>query len=187
MSNATETAAAPKLSFDRVTCSRCGGSGRYSYCQTMNGKYGPETCFRCKGAGQTLTKKGEAASALLTRAYSKPAEELQPGDVVRSIGGRTWERVVRAYQQTAEDNTGYAHSENGPRYYFCVETERSSQCTFDPRGLYRVAQSAERKAVVMPLVAEYQELLTKAGKPRKATSARVAAILEELGVAPAAE
>ena len=182
MCNATETNAAPKLIFDHVTCTRCGGGGRYSFCQTMNGKYGPYTCFKCRGAGVTLTKKGFAASQLLTRAYSKPAEELQPGDLIRSIGGRRWERVVEVRQETEESNTGYAISNGVKMFYFTVETEVSRRHGFDPRELYRVAQSAERKAEVMPLVAEYQELLTKAGKPRKAHEARVEAILEALGV-----
>src|SRR5207249_1748734 len=47
------------LFFESETCSRCGGSGHYSYCQ----RYGT-TCFKCGGRTTVLTKRGEAAQRL---------------------------------------------------------------------------------------------------------------------------
>ena len=181
----TETKPADgRLTLETQTCSRCGGSGRYSYCQTMNGRYGPYTCFKCLGAGVVYTKRGAAARELLRVAFSKPAEDLKPGDVVKVSCASGWHTVVRAYQQTAEDNTGHAYADGKPRYYFCVETKRTSSCGFDPRELYRVAQTAEAKAHAFPLIREYQDLLTKAGKePKaKAKAARVAEIKSALGI-----
>src|SRR5215470_11209158 len=63
------------LLFENVPCSRCGGSGHYSYCQT----YGT-TCFKCAGDGATLTKRGAVAQAFLTQSRKRKAGEFQVGD-----------------------------------------------------------------------------------------------------------
>lgn len=65
---ATQTApTAPRAGLETVTCSRCCGSGNYSWCQ----RYGT-TCFKCGGRKAVLTKRGAAAAALLDRLRSKP-------------------------------------------------------------------------------------------------------------------
>ena len=42
--------------WETEVCSRCGGTGNFSYCMSHGTK-----CFRCKGNKITLTKRGEAA------------------------------------------------------------------------------------------------------------------------------
>lgn len=70
-----------RYGFPIQTCSRCGGSGRYSYCQM----YG-DRCFKCEGKGVTHTPKAHAlyqawASAL--RAHRNPTvADLKVGDGV---------------------------------------------------------------------------------------------------------
>lgn len=60
-------------------CSRCGGSGRYSWCQM----YG-DRCFGCNGSGQKATKLGAAASEALNEwrdtVGAKLPRELTVGD-----------------------------------------------------------------------------------------------------------
>ena len=42
-----------KLKYHRETCSRCGGTGQYSYCSA----YGT-MCFKCNGSGNQISKIG---------------------------------------------------------------------------------------------------------------------------------
>jgi hypothetical protein len=66
---------------ETVTCSRCGGSGEYSYCQ-MYGR----TCFKCSGAKRIYTKRGFAAAQFLKALWSKTASELKVGDKILCDG-----------------------------------------------------------------------------------------------------
>ena len=170
---------------ETASCPRCCGSGRYSYCQTMNGRYGPETCFKCLGSGMIYTKRGIAAKALLNRAYSVPAKDVKVGDVVRMSGDRHF-RTVESVGWDDENNwSSRAHNPDGTyRYYFRIRTTACDHGLLDDTPMIRVAQTGERKAFVAPLVAEYQALLTKAGRePKtKAKAARVAEIKAAIGV-----
>ena len=67
-----------KITFDKVTCSRCNGAGRF---RAFSHVYGG-ACFRCGGAGHTLTKKGAAAKDIYRQAMTITADALEPGMVV---------------------------------------------------------------------------------------------------------
>lgn len=76
------------LSYETTHCGRCGGSGRYSYCQM----YG-DTCFKCGGSGKALSRKGAAARAKVEAMKTELAQtllatELQPGMVVKSYDNK---------------------------------------------------------------------------------------------------
>ena len=53
-----------KLGFEIETCSRCGGSGHFSYNQIDGSR-----CFKCGGAKVTYTKRGQAAALEKALAY----------------------------------------------------------------------------------------------------------------------
>ena len=67
--------------FESVTCTRCGGSGHYSY-NPMTGT----RCFKCNGHGETLTKRGAAAQNYYRLLLSKRYRDLEPGDKVHDAG-----------------------------------------------------------------------------------------------------
>ena len=67
-----------KIEFDKVTCSRCNGAGRF---RAFSHVYGG-VCFRCGGGGHTLTKKGAAAQSIYRQAMTITADALEPGMVV---------------------------------------------------------------------------------------------------------
>jgi len=81
------------LTYDVETCSRCHGSGEYSW-NAINGT----TCFRCGGKGQTLTKKAAISAALVRELrkslIEKHAADLKVGDVVRRIAWYEGEQEV---------------------------------------------------------------------------------------------
>ena len=106
-----------KTTFESEVCSRCGGSGHYSYCQM----YGT-TCFRCAGRRITLTKRGAAAQAYFTALCSKPASEVKVGEVVKVCG--KFSKVVKVGFTEAckwlEQETGQWHQ------YYEIETEAAA-------------------------------------------------------------
>ena len=86
-----------KIRFETTECSRCGGSGRYSW----NAIHG-DRCYGCGGTGTVLTKAGAAAKAAywaVARAEI-PVTDLQVGDLirVRPMGGEVT-RVVAAIEE----------------------------------------------------------------------------------------
>jgi len=80
-----------KLGFECVTCSRCGGTGQYSY----NSRTGT-TCFQCLGAKIVRTKRGRAAYTRYTNSLSVPLADIVVGDTmqVEDMARRYFARVV---------------------------------------------------------------------------------------------
>jgi hypothetical protein len=66
-----------KLKFEMKNCTRCGGSGRYSY----NPEDG-DRCFGCGGSGRQRTKAGVAAGKAYEAAMAIPVGECVPGTVL---------------------------------------------------------------------------------------------------------
>lgn len=87
-------AASQAIRFDTKPCSRCGGSGRYSYNQ-IDG----DRCYGCGGAGVQLSKKGAAARKAYDEAIDavslRPAFTVRAGDRVQYPGRRGWQTVER--------------------------------------------------------------------------------------------
>jgi mono/diheme cytochrome c family protein len=142
------------LLFENVTCSRCGGSGHYSYCQM----YGT-TCFKCHGDGKTLTKRGAAAQSWLNAQKRKPGSEVKVGETIMIDGV-----------------PGFSPS------YWAKVTEINGDCDITAVGLkngermalngwatqeVRVAQSKERLAELRTQALAFQASLTQAGTVRK--------------------
>lgn len=67
--------------FETVTCSRCFGSGKYSYCQM----YG-DTCFKCHGKGKVYTERALAALRWIAEQRKVDIGSLKLGDRVNVPG-----------------------------------------------------------------------------------------------------
>ena len=95
-----------KLVYEQTTCTRCGGSGSYSYCQT----YGTR-CVKCAGSGKAATKRGAKAAvavkAFMAEQFSVPVETLVAGDRIKYDG-----KVVTIAAIT-RDGGRSGHSVNG--------------------------------------------------------------------------
>ena len=93
-SAATMATTTTKISLERKTCTRCGGSGRYSHC-TMYG----DTCFKCNGKGKVLTAAGARALAAINaykmEHYGKTIEDIVVGDRIM-VDGYRHPKVVTA-------------------------------------------------------------------------------------------
>jgi len=167
-----------KLLFESKTCTRCGGSGQFSWCQ-MHGS----TCFGCGGNGLMLTKRGKVAQAWFNKRKKKPAGEIKVGEriVIEGTPGFSRSEVVIV------EFVGW--SEEGGKWLDPKTGEW--KCHFWVRG--KGAKSGQRNGIgcspefeikmhiwgeaLTALKLEglaFQETLTKAGTVRK-TKGRLAA------------
>lgn len=98
-----------KVSFETTECSRCGGCGRYSWCQ----RYG-DTCFKCGGTGRQLSRRGAAAYKRSEawkaehRTY-KAVADLVAGDRI-VVDGRTNTVTAVAPSSTTCTANGVTHT-----------------------------------------------------------------------------
>lgn len=148
--------------FEREACTRCGGSGHYSYCQM----YGT-TCFKCAGQRFVLTKRGAAAAAYCETLRSKPHGEVKAGDKIR-WNGKTC--TVLETRNSVQEGMSGTNGVMKPyrREGIDIMTNLVQLVCCDPAKLVRMAQSAEDKARTLALALAYEDTLTKAGTPRKA-------------------
>lgn len=155
----TNTAATETRKFETRTCSRCAGSGQYSYCQS----YGT-TCFQCHGSGKTYTAKGKAAVTYLRQIRTVRTDQVQVGQRVniRGIGKFNVLEITPAGESVGTSNG--------------VET-RYQMISLKGQTLGITQESATDVEIIAPTVAarnaeiiqalDYQDTLTVAGKPRK--------------------
>jgi len=66
-----------KVRFETKSCSRCGGTGHYSFTPM----YGT-TCFKCSGTTRQLTKLGIKAKEIYESALTLPVSEINPGMIL---------------------------------------------------------------------------------------------------------
>jgi hypothetical protein len=153
-----------KLPFETVTCSRCGGSGKFSF-NLMHG----DMCYGCSGSGVKYTKRGLAAKQFFTESLSKPCEQVVAGDKVR-IDTKKFHIVTR----TEFGNTKVM-AENSPlggwHYHLDKDMVRieigNTVHTMLPGTLVRMMHDDAAKAVKIEIAMAYQETLTKAGTVSK--------------------
>ena len=84
-----------KLPMPKRCCSRCGGSGRYSY-NSMHG----DRCYGCNGTGTQLAgkKAGTIAAEIQTRIRRRKealAADIGAGDLLWIVDGRIASRIGR--------------------------------------------------------------------------------------------
>jgi hypothetical protein len=127
----TEPKMTYKLIYERETCTRCGGGGRYSYCQ-MHGT----TCFKCGGKGTTTTRSGKKAAAaieaFMAEHFSVAVEDLKPGDRFREDGKTL---IVKSVQTSGGSRFGYtdpATGESVMKDYVTITLARAVRTAFGP-------------------------------------------------------
>lgn len=88
------------LTFERQTCARCGGSGRYSW-NAMHG----DTCYGCSGKGYYLSKAGrQAFDAWDAIARPEvPVESLTVGQKIKMRGYRGAFTIAAIEEDTTSD------------------------------------------------------------------------------------
>jgi len=90
--------------FERETCSRCGGCGKYSYNQIHG-----DMCYGCYGKGTRLTKKGSKASEYFKELLLVDNTDLKVGDYIwyDSVPGfeaARWRKIVDIEEEAPNPN-----------------------------------------------------------------------------------
>lgn len=141
--------------FEHITCTRCDGTGHYSYCQ-MHGT----RCFKCGGNGWTYTARGQAAREYYESLLTKPAADIVIGDKIYCEPSPVWS----GGWWTVETITKL---DNGVLVFNGTLRNDKVDAWGKPEQCLRVAQTTEFKRAKIAEALEYQATLTKSGTPRK--------------------
>jgi len=156
--------------FETKSCSRCGGSGRYSF-NLMNG----DRCCGCGGTGLQHTKRGSAARAFFHKSLEKPLSEVKVGDYIlfdtSMFGGpERWCKVeaIEAGQSPYIINGGRDES---IRYSLKLSRKGKEVCGWSGLALDHMLKSVkndeELNARKAAAIAYQGTLSEKTGKPVK--------------------
>ena len=130
-----------KHGFEIETCGRCGGTGEYSF-NLMDGT----RCYGCQGKGVRYTKRGAAAYEYFRKGFTVKWSEVE-------VGQKVFEKS-RWLTVTAITDEGNSVRVNfGPSYALYTSFAHETK-------VFHKMESARIAAL------EYQDNLTKAGKPR---------------------
>jgi len=158
------------IRYDTETCSRCGGSGHYSYNQRTG-----TICFKCGGAGTQLTRAGAKARTAVNgfkegHATLRVRLDLLPGDfiLVRAESGKMVSRKIETL-----DTKVWSYTREGVKTTVVdvlIKTTRPIQTSFGPiRDFGGQADQPERLAFSQ---GQWDEILDYAGTHSGATVLR---------------
>ncbi len=157
-----EVAPVAKPGLETEVCSRCGGSGHYSYCSA----YGT-TCFKCAGRKMFYSKRGIAAKHHLTALRSRKVSELVTGDKIiqTNLNGQRTSYTIVAIEPHDMAKDGGVVGITEERLTITCKTIRFVQV--QPDSTYEVLLSPEEQARTLQEAIAFQATLTKSGTPRK--------------------
>lgn len=132
--------------YERQTCSRCLGTGKYSY----NALHG-DRCYGCHGTGRQLTKRAEKARRAVGDVLRKLeilATKLRPGDLVRACEfDADFSGAIEIVTIAAEGDYRSGYMVGTMLRAGVVEPFRIQQCRIVRRPRYSDAEKAEARAV----------------------------------------
>lgn len=147
--------------FETESCSRCGGSGHYSYNQISGTR-----CFKCGGAKIVLTKRGSVARNHFYSLFELPASEVTAGMFVYTHGSslsssKKWRKVE------AVSVSSCVVIVNGVKQAQIELTFKDHTYGLFPSSKVAAARDNEHIEANLAAALEYQDTLTKQGKPKK--------------------
>lgn len=142
-----------KIEYEKEDCSRCGGSGHYSF-NSMHGS----VCYGCGGTGKRLTKRGAA-----TKKFADGMLDVQ----IKDLAGRTAIYIDRFAGRRLRF-TGTAEERDSADRLWYVPLIKGEPCNHHMSGgtIVRLVPSERDAATIMA----YQDSLTKAGTVKKGVS-----------------
>lgn len=154
-----------KRELESVVCGRCGGSGQYSFNMIHGSK-----CYGCNGLGRKLSKRGDAAQVYLENLRMIAVEDLKVGDMIRELVGV---HGGMAFYLVQEINCVPANKwyPNDPGNVFEIKLFNKiiGSCSAVKFPGYKVRKgfSKDEKVAQLKLALDYQDSLSKEGKPLK--------------------
>lgn len=165
-----------KNGFEVQTCSRCGGTGHYSYCQRFG-----TICFKCRGGMVVFTKRGAEAYRFFNELLSIKAKDIQPGMEVRALtltatgelgGDRCWSKVTALEDNNITRRTGVYRNRGTAEEFIDyngtnIVSEHMTFCGVDPEAIYRVRGTLDERKAALEKAMAYQATLTKTGTVKR--------------------
>lgn len=167
-----------------IPCSRCCGSGQYSFC-TMHGS----RCFKCHGKGKVLTKRGSLTNEFIKslRATEVSIKDLKIGDWIKIPGESKFSKIVSIGEIHPSSMSKDFEASKIAGHDVWIQ-HYSIGFNFEGRTLslgLHVESKIPRHNGLDALATwkqgmEFQASLTKAGKPTKKTSPEGIAFIASL-------
>lgn len=152
----------PTNAIESEPCTRCGGSGHYSYCSM----YGT-VCFRCNGRKRTLTARGAATSTFLRGLREVAGDQIKAGDVIKLDG------AVRRVVEVRQSASTYTREGEAPVHFIELVLQGGRFYGVTPESkVYRVDDKATQAAQWRQAM-RHQLGLGKNGKAYKRPPAEV--------------
>ena len=156
--------------FESEICSRCGGTGHFSYNQLTGTR-----CFKCNGNQKSFTKRGLAAALYLKSLRTVKASELKIGDLIRIddlMRGKAWFAKITSIKDTHSSKSLQSDGTWLTNRMLAIETETKNSLqmngvTCSPDSDIVKGFSAEEKKEHIEKALDFQTGLTKSGTPRK--------------------
>lgn len=141
-----------KPTFEHATCTRCNGSGKFSYNLTHG-----DRCYGCGGSGFKLTIRGRRAQEFLDNLRKRPASEITVGQVIFFDN-----YPFKSYFAPVESIT---QLESGSIELMCHAPVSGEVCRHHilPSQLARFGFSAEEKQEQVRQALNFQATLNKDG------------------------
>ena len=148
--------------YETAPCSRCGGSGHYSYCQM----YGTR-CFQCAGKGNCYTKRALAAIEYARTLRTVKASEVQVGWLLYEGGLAGFTKAGWFVVTAVGGSSSASIAQDGTRTPSYDLT--TSQCVhgYLPDSDVQAVPSKARLREIKALALAYQATLDAKGKVAK--------------------
>lgn len=159
-----------KYLFETETCSRCGGSGKYSFCEMYR-----DVCFKCRGQKVTYTKRGKAAQQFYIDLCTVSITEVKVGDIIQCcpLHRGSYRAQVVAVEFKKDAGSSLKDGVMVPYDNILLVTEHPKYGRYSLQAstshTLRVYRQGDDERLKQALA--YQESLTKQGKPRKKKTA----------------
>lgn len=148
-----------KSVFEHVTCSRCLGTGQYSYNQIDGSR-----CYGCQGSGVKYTKRGAAARTWWKAQTELRADQVTVGMVVSGMGySKFLVKTIEPQEQKFKSGTD---TEWRTEMWLSIQSGTHGMTVPPNYKLVQILKGAEAQELLQRAKA-YQETLTQAGTVRK--------------------
>ncbi|MCP4552472.1 MAG: hypothetical protein GY834_10635 [Bacteroidetes bacterium] len=132
-----------KAGFNMQVCTRCGGSGEYSFCH----QYGT-MCFKCQGTGKMFTKKGGKAYDFFLESQHKQMDEIKIGDYIYE--NKAWRKVTFI----GESEEWMSKSDN--KHYISIKTKYTHVHYPDYEGKLRSVRNQKELSELLSIALKKQ-------------------------------
>lgn len=155
--------------FQTEVCGRCGGCGRYSWCQMYGDK-----CFGCQGTGKVMSGECDA----YYHARSRVAERRVSNDLVGRIvnnPSQTWQKYPKKFLWEVTGFEAVGETRIITRYGATETTTVTPVCNVTARNIWtgETITACKSSLWVLPTFAEvYAELEKVAAEAKPRTKAR---------------